>query len=335
MSENPDAIRISVVIPAFNNERWIGRALDSVRAQTCPPAEILVVDDGSTDQTAAVAAGYGDAVRLIRQANAGASAARNTGIAAASGNWIAFLDADDEWLKEKLERQVQILRRHPDLAWCTGNYFTCLTAAGQRAPYVTSARARSLLGGQETAPDYFRAYPAGLGGNTDMMLIRKSALFEAGLFRIEQKRANDLDLWWRIAYRHPRIGFAVEPLSVYYLDIAGSITKPPASGGLYVDLIQRHLRLAEQCGASERFRPFAGVMLKRWIRAMLFDRQTEDIRRLLQTFPFLFSRLYRVRMMILTQFPNATAFVLRGVSRLVRLLRLRRRVVIPPRSHRG
>src|SRR5690348_10269988 len=98
---------VSVVIPAFNAAEYIGQAIDSVLAQTHQPIEIIVVDDGSTDQTAQIAAAYPAPVRVLRKPNGGPASARNMGIAAATGSWIALLDADDRWLANKLERQLR------------------------------------------------------------------------------------------------------------------------------------------------------------------------------------------------------------------------------------
>jgi len=98
-----ELLPIAVVIPAYNSERFIGAALDSVFAQTRPPAQVIVVDDGSADRSASIAQARGATV--IRQANAGVSAARNSGMRAATQPWLAFLDADDTWLPEKLALQ--------------------------------------------------------------------------------------------------------------------------------------------------------------------------------------------------------------------------------------
>ena len=106
---------VSVVIPAYNCERYLGRAIRSVLAQTYPRIECIVVDDGSTDGTAEVIDRFGSAVRAIRQENGGAAAARNAGIRTATGRYIAFLDADDYWLRNKLELQIHILEKNPDL----------------------------------------------------------------------------------------------------------------------------------------------------------------------------------------------------------------------------
>jgi glycosyltransferase involved in cell wall biosynthesis len=98
----------SVVIPCYNAAPFLRETLDSVLAQTCAPLEVLVVDDGSTDESAAIAESYGPPVRVIRQANQGESVARNRGIDEARGDWIAFLDADDVWKPEKLEKQLAV-----------------------------------------------------------------------------------------------------------------------------------------------------------------------------------------------------------------------------------
>lgn len=97
---------ISVVIPCYNGARFLRETLESVRAQTYPVLEVLVVDDGSTDDSAAIAESYGGPVRVLRQRNQGESVARNRGLDEAQGAWVAFLDADDLWKPEKLEWQL-------------------------------------------------------------------------------------------------------------------------------------------------------------------------------------------------------------------------------------
>lgn len=105
---------VSVIIPAYNRERLVGEAIDSVLAQEVP-LELIVVDDGSTDGTADVIASYGDAVRYVHQDNKGIAGARNTGIALARGPYLAFLDSDDVWMPEKLARQLAVLDRDPEI----------------------------------------------------------------------------------------------------------------------------------------------------------------------------------------------------------------------------
>ena len=118
-----EPFRITALVPMFNAEKYVAETIDAVLSQTLPPAEVVVVDDGSTDGSAGIVAGFGSRVRLITRPNGGVSAARNTGIAAAAHPWIAVCDADDVWLPCKLERQVDAIRRHPEigvaLTWLT------------------------------------------------------------------------------------------------------------------------------------------------------------------------------------------------------------------------
>jgi glycosyltransferase involved in cell wall biosynthesis len=109
---------ISCIVPVYNGERYLREALDSIFAQTYRPLEILVADDGSTDRTPGIVAGFGDRVRYLRQENQGPAAARNLGIRAATGNFIAFLDADDLWHPEKLARQMARFQARPELCYC-------------------------------------------------------------------------------------------------------------------------------------------------------------------------------------------------------------------------
>lgn len=109
---------ISCIIPVYNGERFLGEALESVLAQTYQPLEVIVVDDGSTDETARIARHYGDRVRYVWQPNAGETSARNLGITVAQGEYIAFLDADDVWHSEKLEQQTARFQEQPHLDLC-------------------------------------------------------------------------------------------------------------------------------------------------------------------------------------------------------------------------
>ncbi len=109
---------VSCIVPVFNGERYLAEALDSILAQTWRPLEVIVVDDGSTDGTAHIAAGYGERISYLRQANAGPAAARNRGLDAARGEFIAFLDADDLWHKEKLALQMARFEARPELELC-------------------------------------------------------------------------------------------------------------------------------------------------------------------------------------------------------------------------
>jgi glycosyltransferase involved in cell wall biosynthesis len=109
---------ISCIVPVHNGEKYLAEALDSILKQSCRPLEVLVIDDGSTDGTAAVTAHYGDRIRYVRQSKSGAPTARNLGLSLARGGFVGFLDADDLWHPEKLARQLECLAARPELDLC-------------------------------------------------------------------------------------------------------------------------------------------------------------------------------------------------------------------------
>lgn len=291
-------IRISAVIPAFNAENWIRRAVDSVLAQTRPAEEILVVDDGSTDGTADAVRSYGGAVRLITQPNAGVSVARNAGITAATGNWIAFLDADDEWLPDKLRLQSDHLQRHPDVQWTTGNFYRCRCIQDHRRtadmdPLCIERVQAILAAGGDVFDDYLAAYAYGAKGCTDTKLIQRDLLIRAGLFLPGQKRINDIDMWYRIAYIQPRIGFIFEPLAVNHRDVAGSIVKSHTDWHFIDDFLTRHVKLARTAHRLEAFQRCAKIDLSCWMRILMNNGQGHGIRELIRRFGDLLAPSFR------------------------------------------
>jgi glycosyltransferase involved in cell wall biosynthesis len=111
---------ISCIVPVYNGEQYLAEALDSILAQTYRPLEIVVVDDGSTDGTATVVSSYGSQIQYVKQGNAGPATARNRGLNIARGDYVAFLDADDLWCPQKMERQMARFHDRPDLDICAG-----------------------------------------------------------------------------------------------------------------------------------------------------------------------------------------------------------------------
>jgi glycosyltransferase involved in cell wall biosynthesis len=109
---------ISCIVPVFNGERYVRETLESILAQSHRPLEIIVADDGSTDRTASIVAGFGDRVRSVKQSNKGPATARNLGLSMATGDFVAFLDADDLWHPEKLERQLARFQARSELGYC-------------------------------------------------------------------------------------------------------------------------------------------------------------------------------------------------------------------------
>ena len=184
---------VSVVIPARNAEPTLARALVSARNQTVAPLEIVVVDDASTDATSEIASAYGaHVVRLTKRG--GAAAARNAGIAAAQGRWIAFLDADDEWLATKLEKQLALVGRAPSFVFC---------ASHEVAP---SGQVMGDTDGGRQVTEGEGAWKALLAGNfvaTPTVLAPRALLLELGGFDESLKVAEDQDMWIRLALAGP------------------------------------------------------------------------------------------------------------------------------------
>ena len=221
-AKKPDCA-VSVVIPAYNVEEWLGDAIASALKQTVAPLETIVVDDGSADGTSGVAHRFGERVRYCYQKNAGAAAARNRGIHEAQGKWIAFLDADDWWAPERLAAGLEVLRRHPELPWVAGSYYR-VYADGTRVRFPRSPAYLELLRDDCYFPNLYDAYAVGLLFHTSTMLVRKDVLVEAGMFDTGLCVCEDDDLWFRIADKHPAIGYVNRPVSTYREGRSGSET---------------------------------------------------------------------------------------------------------------
>lgn len=240
LSESVPAL-VSVIMPTYNCAAYIRQAIDSVLGQRDASLELIVVDDGSTDDTAAILASYGDRLRVLRQANGGVAAARNAGLRAARGEFVGFLDADDLWLPWKLAVQLQHLRRHPDVG----------------VVYAAWQVWRSQRDGSFGTPPTCQAPPddgvvpleeAGSGWlynrlledciiHTSAVLLRRSLLARVGLFDEALRRGEDYDLWLRLS-RETRIDKLACCVSVYRFHTA-SVTNRPDMINYGADVIAR------------------------------------------------------------------------------------------------
>ena len=178
---------VTVIIGAYNADRYLGEAIDSVLAQTHQDVELIVVDDGSTDRTAEVAESYGSRVRCIRQENGGMAASRNRAIPEAHGTYLAFLDADDRFPPDKLRRQLAVFEADPELDIVYGHVSEFLSPD-------LDADARALL----RAPEHDVPW-----STPNLMLVRRDSFLRVGLFSTELRvgigvdwhaRANELGL---------------------------------------------------------------------------------------------------------------------------------------------
>jgi glycosyltransferase involved in cell wall biosynthesis len=194
---------VTAVIPTFNRSRALRRALESVVSQTRGPDRVIVVDDGSTDDTPRwVERDFPD-VTYLRQPNRGVSSARNSGIAAADTEWIAFLDSDDEWKPQKLERQMTLLHDNPGHHVCHTDEIWIRN--GRR---VNEGRRHAKSGGWI----FQRCLPLCVISPSSAV-VRRSLLVELGGFDETLPVCEDYDMWLRICSRH-RVLFIDEPLVV-------------------------------------------------------------------------------------------------------------------------
>jgi glycosyltransferase involved in cell wall biosynthesis len=237
---------VSVVVPVYNGAKYLSQALDSALGQTYRPLQVVVVDDGSTDSSPEAIASYGARIVSIRQPNAGVAAARNVGIRSAGGDLIAFLDQDDWWLPEKVERQVAVFSEDEGL----GLVHTGVAQySDEEGRFVNGVYDTSKSAGLQGS-----CYDTLLLGNgvfNSSTMIRRSVLASSGLFDpgIPGNTVQDYDLWVRIA-RDFRFGYIPEPLAVLRLH--------PAQGSRNRrEMLNDELRLLERRLGADRLRATA------------------------------------------------------------------------------
>jgi glycosyltransferase involved in cell wall biosynthesis len=207
-------VLVSVIIPAFNAEKYISETIDSVLNQSFRSFEIIVVDDGSTDRTADIVRQFGNHVKYIRQENSGPSKARNTGIRHASGEYIAFLDADDLWTERKLELQVGFLESHSDVGMV---FADMMVFNEERLLKESSLRTKgnhfyeTLVAERDGFHDPFLRLIKTNFIPTGSVVLRKSCLEKVGLFDETLSSAEDRDMWMRISILC-KIGFVPQVL---------------------------------------------------------------------------------------------------------------------------
>jgi glycosyltransferase involved in cell wall biosynthesis len=248
---------ISVIIPAYNAADCISRALDTVLQQTLSACEVIVVDDGSTDNTSEVVRKYPEPVRLVATKNQGPGCARNTGAQIARGDWFAFLDADDGWVPTKLERQAS---------------FTADPSVGI---VHTRMRNTSFVDVPDTVT--FERLWSGNCLGTSSVMIRRAAFFDAGGFALDLAPAEDYYLWLRVASKW-KIVTCQEWLTVYTrgpLGISrnsenlaraaiGVLERIGCERGLPEATIQKRvLNIVDECGRSLLWKRDLGAS-RRW-----------------------------------------------------------------------
>jgi hypothetical protein len=238
---------VSVIIPTYNRADAAFRAVQSALDQDYDPLEVIVVDDGSRDDTLERLAAFGDRVRIVRHPeNCGAAAARNTGIEAALGEYVALLDSDDLWVREKTTLQLEFMLRHGLAMSCTG--FRSIYGAGEPAvrkirPYGSRLSIEDLVWGIYVAP-----------GST--LIARRSLLLELGGYDVSLPRLEDWDLLLRAVTQTGELGFLDDDLAILHPSAGVSAATLLTSAEMLVERGMRALA-GQGPGIVRKFR--AGV----------------------------------------------------------------------------
>jgi glycosyltransferase involved in cell wall biosynthesis len=236
---------VSVVMPAYNNAADIGRALASIAAQTVKPIEVIVVDDGSADDTvgavrAMAPAMNGIRLRLFRQQNSGAGAARNRAIAAATGTWLAFLDADDQWLPQKLERSLAVIEAK-GLDMVAHNLF----GVDKNGDHPIDSRARWLADpGRPYRSLFLRGFIS-----SSTVLVRRDLAVAVGGFDATLRSAQDYELWLACLARiGDRFEIFADPLLRYTLAPDGITSRIDRKVACSLAILRRHMGVLKRLG---------------------------------------------------------------------------------------
>jgi glycosyltransferase involved in cell wall biosynthesis len=317
-----ERILVSAIIPTYNRGYIVGKAIDSILNQTYDNIEVIVVDDGSTDNTLEKLKEYGDRIRVVSQTNSGPAAARNHGIAVSRGEIIAFLDSDDIWLPTKIERQVSLLESVPNSVPC------CLCNGITTTP-----------GAKWSAFDMGLFYPdceEGLWLNVTEVLatrfilfcqlvaIRRDALERAGYFDPSLRFMEDYDLALRLSLEGPW-GFIQEPLAAMNLIPEDSLTlkvlKEQVCHAEYTLKTREHVFATLQSkDKNATGLAYLNQAIKRARRELWGARLRESNRRGVQVVGNFFKRLERYRMAIYRRSPSFPK---------VKTARIERRINIP------
>lgn len=225
---------VSVIMPAYNTARYIREAIDSVLDQDYGNKELIVIDDGSTDGTLDILRSYGDRLQLITQQNQGSAVARNAGLAAARGDYIAFLDSDDAWLPGKLSLQVRYLQDHPDIGMIYARWQVWKPDATGRFAPATSVAETLMTDGMPAVPGIVDEQSGWLYNrllftsllHTITVLARRELVETVGRFDADLKRGQDYDYWLRTS-RVTEIRQLDQVLALYRVHGEGCVTKWP------------------------------------------------------------------------------------------------------------
>lgn len=249
--------KISVVIPNYNREALIGETISNLLAQTLSPAEVIVVDDGSTDGSVEVIRSFGARVKLIQQANQGPGAARNAGLRAATGDYVQFQDSDDLYSLNKLEVQAKLLEQTgADIAFSP---WVKLKIEGRQVTLEDQVLQQQMPPARLSLPAWWLR---GWSTIFQSLLFRRSFLAGVGFYRTDLMLGEDGELFFRALARSPKVAFSEEAVTLYRLHNVNKITQDEGSpqSRRVIDWA-RCLRCMMECSENSGLKPDAMTRL--------------------------------------------------------------------------
>lgn len=235
-----ELVRFSVIIPAWNAAETLACAIDSVLSQSWPAHEIIVVDDGSTDSTVEIAMGYGNRVKVIQQANGGVSRARNRGVEAASGNWLAFLDADDWYYPDRLRWHAEWILEDPGLDFLTGDYEyrdESNRLIGRSMEQHTSGKSmlEKAKGAERVLMEAgeFETFVADHFGDTHTLSVPRQTFLVLGGYPPGFKVCEDVHFLTRLCAASRKVGVVCRPMAVYRIHGSSATRRDPLKAQQY------------------------------------------------------------------------------------------------------
>ena len=250
---------VSIVIPTYNRSAFVAKAVDSVLRQTFTDYELIVVDDGSTDGTKYNLDKYGDRILYIYQNNSGVSAARNAGITIARGQWLAFLDSDDEWKPDYLARQIEHVNAIAGLCLQAANCFFTYNNVGGRQTYFEENGAMAVFEGTDYVliQEPFAFLVSHQPWQVGSIIVRRDAAIKAGLFDTDFNFSEDLDFLARVSFQGPLGLIKDELVDIYSRDetaerLTYQAKKDPIGVKESDDRIYQKLKLNCKLGYRER-----------------------------------------------------------------------------------
>jgi len=258
--------KVSIVIPTYNRSAYLQKAIRNVLDQSFSDIEVIVVDDGSTDNTMEVLRQFGGRIKYISQVNQGVAAARNSGLKMASGVFIAFLDSDDEWDKDFILKMVYCLE-NTNCYWGICDNYRVVIDVNEKEMSREHQKRTLMLNSDEF---YRTLLERDIVGGPSKGLFRKKVLEKIGGYDIQLSVREDWDLWIRLAALKLKVGHVEEPLYTYFIR-QNSLTKTNRAQGIKatLKLLDKHRRVAYRL--SYQYRKIYGEIIWDLARDAIFD----------------------------------------------------------------